>query len=119
MNIRPRLEVAEMDIAMMNAMGVKSYVRTNVELWKEVGLCVHRFDDEEYHEWRVSHYDSGRLIVKRIWDRKEAIRTMMQLRTILLDWRAPYEQMMQMAGQRPIMERVVALQYLIDTKGSV
>ena len=118
MNIQPRLVLIDMDMARMDVFGTKSYVRMKVELWQEVGLAVHQLEpmNGQYSEWRVSHYGSGRSVLKNMWDRREAIKWMMALRNILVDWRLSYEQFVGMQGRTLIVEQVLLLQNKIDGK---
>ena len=119
MNLQPRLVLVEMDMKRCNVFGVISHVRIPVELWKEVGLCIHTYINhttEEYENgYRISHYQSGRVILKRLVNKKQAIEYMMKLRVVRSDWKQTYEQFMTLAGTTPIIEQVIALQDHIDT----
>lgn len=88
MNLQPKLKNTFMDMALMDAMGTKSFKRIDVELWEQVGLCIHVTNGEA---WKISHYQSGRGVLKRLKDRSQAIEYLMVLRTVLSDWRHTYE----------------------------
>lgn len=119
MNIQPRVISVDMDMKRCNAFGVISHVRISVELWKEVGLCIHTYINhttEEYENgYRISHYQSGRMILKRLKNRKHAIEYMMKSRVVRSDWKQTYEQFITLAGTTPIVEQMIALQEYIDT----
>ena len=119
MNLQPRLVLVEMDMKRCNVFGVISHVRIPVELWKEVGLCIHTYINhttEEYENgYRISHYQSGRVVLKRLVNKKQAIEYMMKLRVVRSDWKQTYEQFITLAGTTPIVEQVIALQEYIDT----
>ena len=118
MNIQPRLVLIDMDMARMDVFGTKSYVRMKVELWQEVGLAVHQLEpmNGPYSEWRVSHYGSGRSVLKNMWDRREAIKWMMELRVVLSDWRHSYEHFIMLGSKTPIIEQIISIQHCIDGK---
>ena len=116
MNVQPRLVLDYMDMAQMDAMGTKSFRRIRVELWKELGLCMHQDDPMlgSQSTWVISHHISGRRILKNIWDRKEAMDWLMKLRVVLSDWRLPHGTFMNMVGKEPIVEQVLSMQQEID-----
>ena len=108
MNLQPRIVSVNMDMKRCNASGIISHVRIPVELWKEVGLCIHTYVNhttEEYeHGYRISHYQSGRVVLKRLKDRGQAIKYMMSLRIVRSDWKQTYEQFITLAGTTSIVE---------------
>ena len=120
MNLQPRLVLVEMDMKRCTVFGIISHVRIPVELWKEVGLCFHTYINhttEEYENgYRISHYQSGRMILKRLKNRKQAIEYMMKLRVVRSDWKQTYEQFITLAGTTPIVEMIISLQDKIDEK---
>ena len=119
MNLQPRLVLVEMDMKRCTIFGVISHVRIPVELWKNVGLCLHTYINhmtEEYENgYRISHYQSGRVVLKRLKDREQAIEYIMKLRVVRSDWKQTYEQFITLAGTTPIVEQMISLQDHIDT----
>ena len=119
MNLQPRVVSVDMDMKWCNIFGVISHVRIPVELWKEVGLCIHMYINhttEEYENgYRIFHYQSGRVVLKRLKNRKQAIGYMMSLRVVRSDWKQTYEQFITLAGTTSIVEQVSILQDHIDT----
>ena len=119
MNLQPRLVSVSMNMKRCNVFGVIDHIRIPVELWKEVGLCLHtyiNYTTEEYENGnRISHYQSGRAILKRLVDKKQAIEYMMKLRVVRSDWKQTYEQFITLAETTPIVEQIISLQDYIDT----
>lgn len=113
MVIQPRLKVVLMDKVMCDAIGTKSVIRIHVELCEPLGLCIHL---DEYEGWKVSHYLTGRVILKRLDSRVQAIEYMMKLRVVRLDWKQTYEQFIKISETTPIIEQVLSLQDEIDGK---
>ena len=124
MNLQPRLTLTDMDMAQCDVLGTMSYKRVRVELWKEVGIALHWYEhrgiigslQNDGYEcgYRISHYQSGRSVLKRIKGRSQAIAYMMELHAVLSDWRGTYDQMISISNTMPIVERVISLQDKID-----
>lgn len=114
MSIQPRLKKTFMDVAMCDVRGVLSHKRVDAELWERVGLAIHRSEEMEVREWKISHYESGRVVLKQMKSRKQAIEYLVVLRTVLSDWRLTYEQFLSMAGKTPMVEHVISLQDKIN-----
>lgn len=123
MNLQPRLILTDMDMRHCTLSGIVSHKRVQVELWKEVGIALHWYEycgvigDER--GYRISHYQSGRSILKRLKDRNQAIVYMMELHAVLSDWRWTYDQMVAIASTMPIVERVISLQDKIDYTNNI
>lgn len=79
-----------------------------IEEWKEVGLGVVSFTVNNTVEWRVTHVDSGMFVLARIKTRDEAIQYMMDLRTILRDWKISVDAIKRIAALpvKIIQERI-------------
>lgn len=79
--IQPKFEPAIMHSASKDGETVVR-IPVKVQLWKDVGLCIHREKDG----WRISQYDSGKYVLKNIKTRREVIESMMKLRNLKKNW---------------------------------
>ena len=114
MNVQPRLILTDMDMRQCTLSDTVSHKRVQVELWKEVGIALHWYEYEDERGYRISHYQSGRSILKRLKDRDQTIVYMMELHAVLSDWKGTYDQMIAIASTMPIVKRVISLQHEID-----
>jgi ArsR family metal-binding transcriptional regulator len=68
--------------------GVEGSINKLVLLWEEVGLCLHKsaymMNGKGYV---ISHYNTGKIILRNIGTRVEAEQYMEQLAEVLEDWR--------------------------------
>lgn len=90
MNVLPRLIKKRVLIAFGHVVKEGNQVQdgmeeVEVEVWESRGLCIHRRRDViEMGEWRITHVNSGRTILRYLNNRKEAIVYLM----ILYRWRS-------------------------------
>lgn len=94
--------------------GVVSSVSKLVMLWKEVGLCMHK--DAYMHNggrWVISHFNSGKSVLKYIKTRKETEKYMQLLHDeVLQDWTFTLSQWESISSEDKLITKqgVVALQ---------
>lgn len=125
----PRLKQSKMYAAMVflesrylgkQYESIPHYKQVEVELWEKVGLCIHqvygkcRFPNE----WIISHYLSGRSVVRGIPTRSKALCLMMEIRNkIMLDWNMTYEGFMGHSNKDKIVETIKKIQARLDKEG--
>lgn len=90
----------------------------HVEEWVGVGLVIHEYVDEigRRHNWRISHMESGRSILKHMRGREEAIEYLMKLRGVLKDWTMTEQQFQALPNRSEIKQHIDALQKSISGK---
>lgn len=93
-----------------------SCVNKIVFLWTEIGLCVHK---GELNQYVISHYKSGRSVLKFINTRQEAEKYMGLLKEVLEDWTFTEKEWNEypQIDKSLIKERVDILQKEIREKG--
>lgn len=100
--LKPKLITTTMDMPTVWKISpdLISHFHVKVELWEEVGLCIHpelsligKSAVQSLEKWSVSHYQSGWFIFQGLKTRDESIRLMMELRKYVMpDWRLTVEQ---------------------------
>jgi hypothetical protein len=107
MILRPRLVKAIMDMPTIwkTSPDVITHFQVEVELWKSVGLCVHK-----RNKWAVSHFQSGRFLSQRFDTREDAIQFMTDVRkNVLSDWRMSWEQFIARRDFDVIQEKIKSI----------
>lgn len=115
--IIPKLKRATMDFV-FKQFDIIGHTPELVELWERVGLCIHRYKENEYQfTWRISHFSSGRYVLKNMKTRSEAIQYMIRLnREVLLDWTISREVFIAKESKELIKEKVLKIQSEIDNR---
>lgn len=89
--------------------GTVCYTEVEVCLWKDVGLALHK-DEENKQYWRISHFNSGCYILRRIPTLEEAIRLMIKLhKDILWDWNFSKEMLIERKEWETVEDKVFSL----------
>lgn len=95
-----------------------SHIPKLVLLWEEVGLCMHKekYYQQNKSQYIVSHFSSGKSVLRHIRDRKEAENAMQwMVDNVLEDWRFTLEEWdnYSVESRSIIKERIDALQNTI------
>lgn len=83
------LEQATMQLSRMGEVTkiIPQRVPKLVLLWKKIGLAIHRSSYiGDMGSWTISHYNSGRSVVKYIRTKEQAVECLQKLYDILEDW---------------------------------
>ncbi len=64
------------------------YINVKAELWESVGLAIHQ---EKDRTWTISHVQSGTFVLQKIPSRDKAIKYMLELRKLRLNWKGVNE----------------------------
>lgn len=87
-----------------------------VLLWESVGLSTHEYFDEvkSRRNWRISHYNSGRAVLRHLKDKEQAMHYMMELRKTISDWRFTEQQFQDRPDRSHIKQQIDTLQTQIS-----
>lgn len=88
----------------------------NVEEWVNVGLAIHQYFDEvgRKYNWRISHMQSGRSILKHMRNKEKAMEYLMRVREIRKDWTLTEQQFQLLSNRSKITEALRGLQQEIS-----
>jgi hypothetical protein len=112
MKLLPRFVKADMFMACCE----ESNKLVEVELWDKVGLAIHEYNDSVTDKWRISHFNSGRSILRHMKNRKEAIYYLMKVRDwetvegLNIDWTMTEEQFRSMYNREEVIGMLIGLQ---------
>lgn len=115
----PILQQATMQMSKSGVVGSKVVNRIPklVMLWKDVGLAIHK----ESITWTVSHFNSGRSVLKHLKSKEKAIEGMLKLANTLIDWTFTLKEWEQYSNEEKqvIKEKVDAIQYELLKTGLI
>lgn len=115
----PILQQTTMQMSKSGVVGLKiaNRIPRLVMLWKDVELAIHK----ESITWTVSHFNSGRSVLRHLKSKEKAIKGMIELSSVLIDWTFTLKEWEQYSNEEKqvIKEKVYAIQQELLKTGLV